>query len=411
MNTRLHVSDLHVSELRVSEIQVSDLSTSDPSVSDLAASDMSVSGVTVSDLPVSEPLALFSLGPSSVSFLFVFLLMLWSGPVISEPQLMAGEPAVPMVPETYSPDAPGAQKPVWQRDLGQMIRDWRTWYGPRTDSSSSESVQIPLRAAVAQGDLALVARLLDLGANVDGPGPGHDTPLQVAVWYGHRDMARLLLQRGANPNLASAGLGAPPLHLAVRKGDHAMLQLLLDLQVPIASPIPREAQPPQDRLGDSALHEAAEAGDASALQLLLNAGADPNTPNFNGLTPLYHAVAANHLDLVPLLLQRGADLNWQTRIGVTPVHWAIVNGQGQSLELLLQQGAEVNTRTRNGSTPLHTAVARHETDMVAVLLAHGANPALQGSTGETPLVLAQRLGASPIVDLLRAATTRSPASD
>jgi len=51
------------------------------------------------------------------------------------------------------------------------------------------------------------------------------TLLMLAVENGHRDTARMLLRRGADPNARSA-LGETALELAKRRGDTEMMRLL-----------------------------------------------------------------------------------------------------------------------------------------------------------------------------------------
>ena len=87
-----------------------------------------------------------------------------------------------------------------------------------------------------------------------------------------------------------------------------------------------------------------------ALAVMLNAGADVNAQDANGLTPL-HASANNNYSGLKMLLENGADPNARTSTGisypagVTPLHFAVANARLESCKLLLQYGADINARS------------------------------------------------------------------
>lgn len=72
------------------------------------------------------------------------------------------------------------------------------------------------------------------------------------------------------------------------------------------------------------------------------------------------------------------------------------------LQNYLQKGANVNARDyENGATPLYLASAQKDTVMVTLLLKEKAKTEIgTRSTGETPLMVAARLSAKEVVDIL-----------
>jgi uncharacterized protein len=78
------------------------------------------------------------------------------------------------------------------------------------------------------GGVACSGVLLERGADVDAHGRGWmtGTPLNSAAAGRHADVARLLLERGADPN-ARQGSGWTPLHSAAHNADPDMVALLL----------------------------------------------------------------------------------------------------------------------------------------------------------------------------------------
>ena len=101
------------------------------------------------------------------------------------------------------------------------------------------------------------------------------TPLQEAARYGHKEVVKLLLDRGAECNKASKKYGLTPLYMAVQ-GDHF-------------------------NYGWTPVHWAARKGHKDVVQLLLTKGADWNIMTVDGHTPLTLALQNGHTELVDIL--------------------------------------------------------------------------------------------------------------
>ncbi|XP_034543710.1 cyclin-dependent kinase 4 inhibitor D isoform X1 [Notolabrus celidotus] len=84
-----------------------------------------------------------------------------------------------------------------------------------------------LTAAAAKGNTAAVEELLRKGAQVDGLNRFGRTALQVRM-RGSTQVARLLLEHGANPNVADCTTGHTPLHDAARAGFLDTVRLLIE---------------------------------------------------------------------------------------------------------------------------------------------------------------------------------------
>src|SRR5262245_48464482 len=88
------------------------------------------------------------------------------------------------------------------------------------------------------------------------------------------------------------------------------------------------------------LLEAARTGNLQRVQELLNKGADIQTKNKYGTTPLFFAAAKGHLEVARFLLEKGADPNQKdTFYGSTAIEWAAQEGHFDVVKLLLQKGA------------------------------------------------------------------------
>lgn len=78
------------------------------------------------------------------------------------------------------------------------------------------------------------------------------------------------------------------------------------------------------------------------------------------------------MDVVKLLLAHGADVNTKDNTGQTPLFDAAVRNSTDVAELLLANRADVNATDKDGQTPLHEAVA-HSSSMVDFLRQHGGH--------------------------------------
>src|ERR1035438_7524161 len=85
-----------------------------------------------------------------------------------------------------------------------------------------------LRDAVRSGDVAATQTILATGFNPNTRDKLGATALHDAVWTGHIQLVRVLLEHGADPNIPHAEAGATPLHFAAIKGNAEIARLLLD---------------------------------------------------------------------------------------------------------------------------------------------------------------------------------------
>jgi len=95
----------------------------------------------------------------------------------------------------------------------------------------------------------------------------------------------------------------------------------------------------KDELSEQ-LIKASALGLTSIVQWIIDAGADVNTQNRVGWTPLIFASYNGHKDVVKLLLDNGADVNAKTNIGLTALMWASHNGHKDVVKLLKKYGAK-----------------------------------------------------------------------
>ena len=78
----------------------------------------------------------------------------------------------------------------------------------------------------------------------------------------------------------------------------------------------------------------------AVISLLLDAGADPNVVDKDGMSLLQHALRVGSIDLVAALLSKGVNPNTADSTGATPVHAAALWSDASAMRLLLDHGAK-----------------------------------------------------------------------
>jgi ankyrin repeat protein len=349
-------------------------------------------------------------------------------------------------------------------------------HGAEVDARDPAFGQTALMVGAREGHLELAKLLLDAGADVDArtraaepprfippsespaglskgigivragwpegrgkrfPAAGSKTALLYAARAGHLDVARLLVERGADLELAD-GNGITPLIEAIvnasffrvsRSGSSEHLDvahLLLDSGARVDA---------MDWYGETPLWAAVdlrnlELGPAdkssgvrdqafALIERLLQSGADPNARtrefpherryivaivgsvawvDLTGQTPFLRAAAAGDLAVMRLLLEHGADPNIATYAGTTPlmvaagVNWAVAETYDEGPEALLaavklahELGNDVNAQNSMGVAAIHGAANRGANDVIEYLAANGARLDLADEQGRTPL--------------------------
>jgi ankyrin repeat protein len=146
--------------------------------------------------------------------------------------------------------------------------------------------------------------------------------------------------------------------------------------------------------GRTLLHEAAAVGSGPIVELLLKLGADPNTKDSGGHTPLYclgnECTVEGAGKVVRALVQRGADVDADEGVKrCTPLHMAARRGNLEVAGALLDCGADIEARDSLGDTPLRRSVNCDKLGVASLLLARGAAVHSMGSRGSTPYLAAR----------------------
>ena len=191
----------------------------------------------------------------------------------------------------------------------------------------------------------------------------HGSSLHAASYRGHLEVARLLLENGANANLEDDERRTP-LVAAYRCNDNLEpMRLLLEHGA--------VADVRYDSVGLIS-HDASCVGDVAAMELLLQHNADVNARGYGNWTPLFWASGRGHVKVAQLLLERGADINAQSTSEGTSLSRASVKGHLDVVRVLLEHGADVHIRTGDNQTPFQLATSNGYSEIAKLLLEHSA---------------------------------------
>ncbi|XP_055541439.1 putative ankyrin repeat protein RF_0381 isoform X2 [Wyeomyia smithii] len=234
----------------------------------------------------------------------------------------------------------------------------------------------PMHYAVWQNNEAAVNLLLVRNADINAIDEVGYSALHLAAEHGYYNLAKILLNSGCKVDYREptddpyprTTLCDEPLRLALRNRHYDVARLLLE----------RGADPNKRYFFGSEINLAT---DVESLELLLTFGANTEARDRSGITPLMRAVRTNgNIDSVLLLLQYGADVNAMTDARNdyrTVLHYAVLSGNASLVTLLIKQGARVDIPAPlpepDSPSPLDLAVLRGDPALVRILLENGAN--------------------------------------
>lgn len=189
--------------------------------------------------------------------------------------------------------------------------------------------------AVANNDVPTVQTLVKNGVNINTQDVRGRTALLVAVEKHDVESAKVLLDAGADVNIQDQKQDSPLL-LAGAEGMVDIMKLMLKAKPDFTL---------YNRFGGTSLVPAAERGHVKMVKLLVNTKVDIDHVNHLGWTALLEAIVlsdggARHQQIVQILVDAGANVNIADKEGVTPLQHARQKGFQEIVKILELAGAK-----------------------------------------------------------------------
>jgi uncharacterized protein len=276
--------------------------------------------------------------------------------------------------------------------------------GPRSDDTTPEMAErlLKLRGyfftqqdffkAIRLGDGRAVKAFLQGGMDPNVRDPDGRSALNFALENTDASMIEPLMQKA---DLVSIdGAGNTPVFMALKYGHQEIFDRLLATGADINSTGQSGVVGKQ-----TLLQLAVQKRDARMVRALLEKGADPNRADDRGTVPLFETVTGEtpNLELIDLLIDKGADINRANpETGSTALLYTAANfrmrsdSKLQAIRALLEKGADPNKQDiSNGYTALMYVAIDYQMppetreQMLKALLDGGANKTLKNAEGKT----------------------------
>jgi ankyrin repeat protein len=327
--------------------------------------------------------------------------------------------------------------------------------------------QTALMRAAAEGHSEVIQALLDAKADPNKKAhvteleerkhadhaTGGFTALMFAARNGHEAAIRALIKGGADPKLTN-GDGATPTIIAIVNDRFDLAKTLVELGADPNDGSLYFAVDMHDATSDMRARDGSRLradhdntlGALDLVKFLLDRGADPNKPFVGQLhsytlccgdevnsSPFYRAAVAADVEALKLMVAKGAKIEWSpaevkkegrggagrgmnANVGKTPLMMALNGGRGaafgggpgfdrlgappfretsnreplEAIKVLLAAGADPNAKDPAGATMLHQAVTARQVAIIRELVAKGAKLDAVNKDNLTPLLLAEK---------------------
>ena len=270
-----------------------------------------------------------------------------------------------------------------------------------------DSKETLIPKAVEQNNIEMVKYLLSIGQDIDAQifydGFWVNSPLKVAAENGYIEMAKFLIDKGANLNSADD-------YMLYAYNNYDITKLLVDNDVfNLNTNTTREqaiklvkdgkyyeiekllsSEDSNNIEGYDELMNAISKGDMKELEKLIKDDTDLNK-QYDKITPLGLAAARNDKEMVKFLVEKGADINLEDGYGYTPLIKAMKYRNIALVKDIIDLKPDLNAIcSATGDTPLTYLVREvwFGTDACYYMIKNGADVNKKNDNGDTPLIVA-----------------------
>ena len=239
----------------------------------------------------------------------------------------------------------------------------------------------PLHFASKKGFKEIAKLLIEHGANLNAKlNTNYKTPLHEATIQGHLEIVKLLIKNGADLSMQTKNQTTPILIAAV-KGHVEIVEYLIKKGGQISDFVPDQNMSPfqlavrnKHFLIDNSAHlniknigAAIRFGRLEIVKCLIQKGgvkiSDSN---------LFVAIEFSHTDIVRFLVENGANVNAKDYVNLTPLLRALKNDYNEIVKILLENGADPDSKDLYQMSALEIAIERNNHEIAKILIEHGA---------------------------------------
>nr|BBH84654.1 transient receptor potential ankyrin 1a [Xenopus muelleri] len=263
----------------------------------------------------------------------------------------------------------------------------------------------PLHWAVEKNKVDCLKVLLCRGADPNIPNYYRLTPLHLAIQLFHNTIVETLILHGTTDINLEGDLGNTPVMQACYKDNHEALILLLSRGAKLCK---------KNKLGCYPIHMTAFMGSLKCMDIVLNKGEESgctidhqiNFTNNEKSSPLHLAVQNGNIDVVKACISYGAKIDLRQSDNATALHFAATQGATEIVKFMVSSyngdNKIVDLPDGNDETPLHKSVLFDHVELAEYLISAGANINSEDKESRTPLLLATSCSAWKSVNLLLA---------
>ena len=227
----------------------------------------------------------------------------------------------------------------------------------------------------------VIKAIIHCGADVNAKSPEKQTALLLACQFAQHATICVLLDAGADPNIAGTN-GNTCLHYAAHNDcPKKVLQALIHKGADVNA---------TNQKNQTALLLACEQGNRDVMNTLLSAGADSSIADMDGNTCFQHIAFDDcpH-EILQAIIDQGADVNATNQHNQTALLKACENGVNVKISILLGAGADPTIADEHDNTCLHFSVLGNcSKEVIHAIIDHGADVNATDNRGRTAFMLA-----------------------
>ena len=239
-----------------------------------------------------------------------------------------------------------------------------------------------LKAVKRKCSIEVLQAIIDHDADVNARNKKNRTALAIACLNKKEAAINILLNAGADPNIADDTYGNTCLHAAaIKECSEEILQAIIDHGADVNA---------TNKRNQTALTNACINKDESAINVLLNAGTNPNIAgdaHAYGNTCLHvAAIEECSKEVLQAIIDHGADVNATNKRNQTALTNACINKDESAINVLLNARANPNIADTDGDTCLHVAAIQEcSKEVLQALLDHGVDVNATNKRNQTAL--------------------------